>query len=54
MATWNCTPNTTSQPIVYTITYTNDNGCTAQTTYTIGSGQECQERGQTNVTVECI
>ena len=48
MATWNSTPsvphtggtfnfpqNTTSNDIVYTIKYTDDNGCTASTTYTV-------------------
>ena len=48
MATWNSTPsvphtggtfnfpqNTTNNDIVYTIKYTDDNGCTASTTYTV-------------------
>ena len=48
MATWNSTPsvphtggtfnfpqNTTNNDIVYTIRYTDDNGCTASTTYTV-------------------
>lgn len=50
MATWNSTPdvphtggtfnfpqNTTNNDIVYTIEYTDDNGCTASTTYLVPS-----------------
>ena len=50
MATWNSTPdvphtggtfnfpqNTTNDDIVYTISYTDDNGCTASTTYLVPS-----------------
>lgn len=50
MATWNSTPdvphtggtfnfpqNTTNNDIVYTINYTDDNGCTASTTYLVPS-----------------
>lgn len=50
MATWNSTPsvphtggtfnfpqNTTNNDIVYTISYTDDNGCTASTTYLVPS-----------------
>ena len=39
---FNFPTNSTSDNITYNINYTDDNGCTAQTTYTIESGQECQ------------
>jgi len=55
MATWESNPsvphtggtftfpkNTGTTAKVYTITYTDDDGCTAQTTYTIPYGEECQ------------
>ena len=56
MATWNAIPNvphtggtfdfpqnTTSNDIVYTIKYTDDNGCTASTTYTVPGGCACDK-----------
>lgn len=55
MATWESNPsvphtggtftfpeNTGTTAKVYTITYTDDDGCTAQTTYTVQTGSTCQ------------
>ena len=60
MATWNSTPsvphtagtfnfpqNTTSNDMVYTINYTDDNGCTASTTYTVPTCNYCGKYGWT-------
>lgn len=67
METWNCTPdvphtggtfnfpsNTTSQPIVYTVTYTNNDGCTAQTTYTLPNCQPASSAFTAEVVEECV
>lgn len=35
-------PNGDDEPKVYTITYTDDAGCTGSTSYTINAGSECQ------------
>ena len=39
-STFNFPTNTSSEEITYEITYTPDNGCSAKTTYTIGTGCE--------------
>lgn len=67
METWNCTPdvphtggtfnfpsNTTSQPIVYTVTYTSNDGCTAQTTYTLPNCQPTSSAFTAEVVEECV
>lgn len=67
METWNCIPdvprtggtfdfpsNTTSQPIDYTVTYSNDAGCTAQTTYTLPNCPQELSAFTAEVMEECV